>query len=261
MDPRDRFSAAVALYVAARPAYPDPLLDAVMARAAGGRVVDLGAGTGISARALAAAAVRRFGPGVDGAVRVTAVEPNAAMRAAGEAASAPPDGTRWHAGDAEATGLPGGSADLVVGCQAFHWFDLGRALPEIDRVLAAGGVAAALWNHRASSPFLDAYEAFLRAWSADYRAIRTVEATIADLDRLRATEHVVVPSTQRLTRAGLHDRVWSASYVQHGISDAAGFNDALDALFATFATTRGGEHAPAVDFDYQSIAVTWPRSG
>lgn len=260
MDPRERFSAAVNLYVAARPAYPDALLDAVTARAPGGRVVDLGAGTGISARAMAAAAARRFGS----AAGVTAVEPNAAMRAAGEAASAageagPAGPVRWHAGDAEATGLPGGSADLVVGCQAFHWFDLGRALPEIDRVLTPGGVAAAMWNHRASSPFLDAYEALLCAWSADYRAIRTVEATIADLAQLRRTETIAVPSTQRLTQQGLHDRAWSASYVQHGVTDARAFDAALDAIFARFATTRANEAEPAVDFDYRSIAVLWPR--
>lgn len=254
MDPRERFSAAVNLYVAARPAYPDALLDAVIQRAAGGRVVDLGAGTGISSRALAAAAARRFGP----AAHVTAVEPNAAMRAAGEAASSP-GLVAWRAGDAEATGLPSGSADLVVGCQAFHWFDLGRALPEIDRVLAPGGVAAALWNHRASSPFLDAYEAFLCTWSADYRAIRTVEATIADLERLRETETIAVPSTQRLTRQGLRDRVWSASYVQHGVTDARAFDAALDVIFAQHSTTRVGEGEPAVDFDYRSIAVLWPR--
>jgi len=99
----------------------------------------------------------------------------------------------------------------------------------------------------------------LRAWSADYRAIRTVEATIADLERLRETDTLAVPSTQRLTRQGLHDRVWSASYVQHGVTDARAFDAALGAVFAQFCTTRAGEGEPAVDFDYRTIAVVWPR--
>lgn len=255
MDPRDRFSGAVDLYVAARPTYPDALLDEVIARSPGPQVVDLGAGTGISSRAFARAAARRFGD----RARVTAVEPNAAMRAAGES---PPSreavpGVRFVAGDAERTGLGDRSVDLVVGCQAFHWFDLDRALPEIDRVLGVGGVAAALWNHRSSSPFLDAYEALLWEWSADYRAIRTVEATIADLEAARPVERVSMPSTQRLTRQGLHDRVWSASYVQHGITDKAAFDAAMAALFDAHASERPGEPEPAVDFDYDSVAVIW----
>lgn len=259
LNPRDRFTAAVDLYVAARPGYPDALLDAVIERAPGGRVVDLGAGTGISSRALAAVATRRFGTGAS----VTAVEPNAAMRAAGEVANQGPadrsttPSVRYVAGDAEHMGLPAGSADVVVGCQAFHWFDLALALPEIDRVLTPGGIAAAIWNHRASSPFLDAYEAFLREWSADYRAIRTVEATIEDLGRLRETECIVIPSSQRLTRGGLHARVWSASYVQHGVTDKIAFDAALDALFDAYASVRPAEPEPAVDFDYRSIAVVW----
>ncbi len=241
------------LYTAARPTYPDALIREVLARAPGPQIVDLGAGTGISSRVYARLGRERFGD----RVRVTAVEPNAAMRAAGESPTASEfvPGVTFVAGDAENTGLADRCCDLVVGCQAFHWFDLDRALPEIDRILGVGGVAAALWNERSSSPFLDAYEALLWEWSADYRQIRTVPQTIADLSARRPTERLVVPSTQRLTRAGLDARVWSASYVQHGISDKAAFNEALDAVFVAHARARGAE--PAVDFDYDSIAVVW----
>jgi SAM-dependent methyltransferase len=44
---------------------------------------------------------------------------------------------------AEDTGLPDGCADVVTASQAMHWFDPGRALPEIARLLRPGGVLAA----------------------------------------------------------------------------------------------------------------------
>lgn len=40
------------------------------------------------------------------------------------------------------------SVDVVIAAQAFHWFDLDRALPEIARVLAPGGRICLVWNAR-----------------------------------------------------------------------------------------------------------------
>ena len=49
---------------------------------------------------------------------------------------------------AERIPLRARSVDAVLGAQSFHWFDLGRALPEIARVLRPGGHLALVWNQR-----------------------------------------------------------------------------------------------------------------
>ena len=105
----------------ARPPFDPPL-----------RVVDLGAGTGKLTETLV-----RLG------VEVTAVEPDPGML--GELRRKLPS-VRSLAGSAEDIPLPDGSADAVLAGQSLHWFDLGRAMPEIARVLVPGGVLAALWN-------------------------------------------------------------------------------------------------------------------
>ena len=54
------------------------------------------------------------------------------------------------AGEAESLPLPAASVDAVVVGTAFHWFDGDRALPEMARVLRAGGGLGLLWNEPAT---------------------------------------------------------------------------------------------------------------
>ncbi len=129
------FGAAAGQYAQHRPGYADAAIRWCLAPVEDAqplRVVDLGAGTGILSRALAGLGAY-----------VVAVEPDKAMLA--ELRRQLP-GVKAFEGSAEAFPLPDQSADAVLCGQAMHWFDLGRALPEIARVLRPGGVLAGLWN-------------------------------------------------------------------------------------------------------------------
>jgi SAM-dependent methyltransferase len=130
------FGQAAADYDRVRPSYPkDALAWALGDRT--GRVVDLGAGTGLLTRVIA---------GLAG--EVVPVEPDPGMRAQLEAST---PGLRAIAGSAEEIPLPDKSVDAVLAGQAYHWFDHARAMPEIARVLAPGGVLAPIWNVRDES--------------------------------------------------------------------------------------------------------------
>ena len=112
-----------------RPDWPLEAVDA-LALAPGAEVVELGAGTGKLTRALVARAAR-----------VVAIEPLPGMRAVLERVV--PDAEAVDA-RAEEVPLPDASVDAVAVADAFHWFDLGRTLAEIRRVLRSGGVLGVL---------------------------------------------------------------------------------------------------------------------
>lgn len=96
-------------------------------------MLDLGAGTGKLTDGLLSLGLR-----------VTAVEPDPGMRA--ELARRLPEVPALE-GTAERIPLGDGEVDAVLAGQAFHWFDLDLALPEIARVLRPGGTVVAIWNH------------------------------------------------------------------------------------------------------------------
>jgi SAM-dependent methyltransferase len=133
---RQSFGAAAVLYDQARPTYPEEAIRWMLGTAPR-RVLDLGAGTGIFSRQVAALGHP-----------VTAVEPDPGMRTRLEEAS---PGVVALAGSAEAIPLPDESSDAVVAAQAFHWFDNDAAHSEIARVLVPGGTLAPVWNVRDES--------------------------------------------------------------------------------------------------------------
>ncbi|WP_372660780.1 class I SAM-dependent methyltransferase [Cohnella sp.] len=165
MENKERFSNRVEKYVKYRPSYPKEAID-YLYTAVGLRqhseIADIGAGTGIFSRLL-----------LERGSRVTAVEPNQAMREAAEKAlggnpnfSAVPEA-------AEDTRLPDHSVDFIVCAQAFHWFDHTAAQVEFRRILKPGGRVILIWNTRVTqgTPFLEDYEQLLIALGTDYAKV------------------------------------------------------------------------------------------
>ena len=140
-----------------RPGYAPSVLAAVVGLLgrppAGLDAADLGAGTGIWTRMVAAAGFRS----------VVAVEPSESMRAAGMRDCAGADSIRWQRGRGDQSGLADGAVDLVSMASSFHWVDFDRGVAEFARILRPGGWFVALWNPRLieASPLLGEIESQL----------------------------------------------------------------------------------------------------
>lgn len=127
------FGAVADAYDRGRPTYPRDAVEWLVGRQPT-TVLELGAGTG-----------KLTGGLVELGHDVHATDPDEAMLAVLRRDL--PD-VRTTVGGAEEIAAPDASYDVVVSAQAFHWFDLDRALPEIARVLKPGGRLALVWNER-----------------------------------------------------------------------------------------------------------------
>ena len=220
----DRFSDLASAYVAARPSYPvesvDILIDG-LGEPAALAVADLGAGTGISSRAIAAR-----GP------RVYAIEPNAKMREA----AAPDERVSWVDGTAEATNLPAASVDVVAAFQAWHWVDHPAGVAEARRILRPGGRLAALYNERdESDPFTAGYGAIIMKYAIDATEERRANAlaAFATIDPAR-TQRFEYGHIHRLDRPGFHQRAESSSYLPQKNDAARAMHAEIDELFDVY---------------------------
>jgi SAM-dependent methyltransferase len=128
-------------YAQYRPGYAPSIVPAVLSLilrpASEVDAVDIGAGTGIWTRTLAAQKLHS----------VTAVEPSDEMLRYGVLTSQGHD-ILWRRGTAEETGLPPRAFDLVTMASSFHWADFDKACTEFQRILRPGGRFVALWNPR-----------------------------------------------------------------------------------------------------------------
>jgi SAM-dependent methyltransferase len=161
-----RFNGRVQDYERFRMRYPVDVLDVIREHCGltpKYQVADIGAGTGMLAELF-----------LDFGCPVTAVEPNAEMRAACQPLQHRFRTMQMVDATAEATTLAVASFDLVCVGRAFHWFDADRALSEFRRILRPGRWVTLVSNRRAQlgSEAATDYEQILMQHAIDYSALR-----------------------------------------------------------------------------------------
>jgi SAM-dependent methyltransferase len=136
------FGADAGRYDRARPTYPSGLADRIVAASPGRDVLDVGCGTGISARLFQAAGCRVLG-----------VDPDPRM-----AELARQGGTEAEVARFEDWDPAGRTFDAVIAAQSWHWVDPAAGVAKAAAVLRPGGRLAVFWN--AFDPPRELREAF-----------------------------------------------------------------------------------------------------
>jgi ubiquinone/menaquinone biosynthesis C-methylase UbiE len=141
----------------------------------GDRVADLGAGTG-----------KLTCPLLDAGFKVSAVEPNAAMREFGVANTVGRE-VVWRVGTGEESGLGDSSVKAAFFGSSFNVVDQSKALAEVARIVEPGGGFACMWNHRdLDDPIQNKIEAAIRGFVAGfgYGKRREDPTTVIESSRL-----------------------------------------------------------------------------
>lgn len=160
MDWTDRFTNRAENYSKYRPAYPQEVLDLLIAECDLTKesvIADVGSGTGKLSELFLS-----HGYGVIG------IEPNRAMREEAERLLRGYDNFSSLDARAEATTLADSSVDMITAGQSFQWFETTQARSEFERILKPSRWVVLVWNdRRLGSPFLADYEQLLRNFT-DY---------------------------------------------------------------------------------------------
>jgi len=253
LNPTGRFTGRALAYAKYRPSYPSQATEFILIHCGLGNdslLVDVGCGTGISARLFGGLGVNVLG-----------IEPNDEMRAAAETTTSGAGRQRvsYRAGQAECTGLPAAIADAVLAAQAFHWFEPDAALREFHRVLKPDGWAILMWNERDDQdPFTLAYgkltgtarDAACAGSTGNGQAGNFLLAS----PLFRDGQRVSFSNHQTLDEEGLLGRAFSVSYAPTGPCETARWVEGLTAIF------RQHQREGKVVLRYQTLIYLARRS-
>ena len=132
------FDTVADLYDAHRPVYPQELVDSAIALSGipqGGRILEIGSGTGKATRLFAA---RGYA--------IHCIEPGGNMLAVAARSLQGDPRVTFEQARFEDWPEPAAEFDLVVSAQAFHWVPKEAGYPKAARALKPGGSLALIWN-------------------------------------------------------------------------------------------------------------------
>jgi SAM-dependent methyltransferase len=228
LNPTERFTGLAQTYAKFRPSYPAHAIDYIVTRCALNResiLVDVGCGTGIASRQMAALGIN-----------VVGIEPNTEMRCSAIGTSEEGGNVGYRDGRAEATGLPASFAHAVLSAQAFHWFEPVATLREFYRILKPDGWTVLMWNERDErDPATAAYGDVLRT-AKDSTAIegsRQIRAgeVLHSSPLFEQTEQVTFHNQQALDQNGLLGRALSVSYAPRDAGEQKHWESRLTEVF------------------------------
>jgi len=246
-------------YAHARPGFPRSFYDRLEALRPmrGARALDLGTGPGVIALELAARGARVVGLDIS-ENQVHAARGRAEARGLAGAC-------RFAVAPAEATGVPEASFDLVTAGTCWHWFNHDRALAEVARVLAAGGLLV-IANYTYLPQYSDLAresEALVVKWNPSWKLggfnglMPQLVDAVSSHPAIRLREQFCFDHPQEMTHAGWRARLRTCNGVGSG-----GMDEATVALFdADLAAMLAEHHPEPLSIPHRVFCVVAEKTG
>jgi SAM-dependent methyltransferase len=237
------FTKTVQHYLKYRPSYPLEILDLLVKECGLSKksiIADIGSGTGFLTKLF-----------LDYGNTVYGIEPNQAMREAGEAYLAQYSDFHSISGTAEATHLDAASIDFITVGTAFHWFDLEKTKSEFKRIATDHAWIVLVWNVRdVESPLIHDYENLLLEYGNDYANSKAKKLDKVAMDSFfkgHSIKKAAFKNIQYFNWEGFKGRLLSTSFIPS--SEHAKYKSMIEQLKSIFLRY---EKNGVIEFLYQT---------